>query len=124
MSKAKRRKPGRKRLTVEEHRKRGTFQPCRHGETDLSALGIDEADPTTWFTHFSPYEQRLWQRYLEAYIPGDRLACYHFIGWQAACESTEYWRRNRGDPPEAPEVTAYSAAKLADLFKRTKWRRR
>jgi hypothetical protein len=126
MSGVKRRKPGRKRLPAEEHRRRGTFQPCRHGDEGLSDLGLDEADPTTWFIHFSPDEQRLWQQYLERYIPGDRLACYHFISWQAAHESAKYWRLKRGDLgyPEDPLVTAHNVARLADLFKATKWRRR
>jgi hypothetical protein len=124
MSQLKRRKTGRKRLTAEQHRARGTFQPCRHGDKGLSELGLDEGDPTTWFIHFSPYEQHLWQQYLERYIPGDRLACYQFISWQAAHESAKYWRLKSGDKPEDPQVTAYNVARLADLFKATKWRRR
>jgi hypothetical protein len=36
MSAAERRKPGRPRLSASEHARRGTFQPCRHGETDPS----------------------------------------------------------------------------------------
>jgi hypothetical protein len=30
------RKPGRPRLSIDEHRRRGTFQACRHGERDQS----------------------------------------------------------------------------------------
>jgi hypothetical protein len=113
----------RKKLTPAEHARRGTFQPSRHGESARS-LGIDEADPTTWFRHHSPHAQALWSRYLAKYIPGNRLACYPFIAWLAAVEATEYWRQKRGDPPQAAAVRTYEAGKLADLFKRTQWRRR
>jgi hypothetical protein len=122
----KRRKPGRPALTAEQHRARGTFQPCRHADSGLSGTGVIEDDPTTWFVNFSPYERRLWAEYLVRYIPGDRLASYRFISWQAACESAAYWVRKRGDLgfPELPTVRAASTARLADLFKATKWRRR
>ena len=71
----------------------------------------------------SSYEQRLWRENVARYRPGNRLACYQFISWHAACESAAYWAQH-GDPPPDPAVTAYGAARLADLFKATKWRRR
>ena len=115
----------RKKLSPDEHRRRGTFQPVRHGD-QAALLGIDETDPETWFRHHSPAEQQLWKRYLASYIPGDRRACYHFISWWLTCETTAYWRAKRGDLgyPESPESKRHSAQRLADLFKATKWRRR
>ena len=112
----------RKKLSPGEHRRRGTFQPVRHGD-EAALLGIDEDDPSTWFQHHSEAEQRLWRRYLESYIPGDRLPCYRFISWWLACEGAEYWRRQRGEP-QNPLAKRHSAERLADLFKARKWRRR
>ena len=122
MSAAKRRKPGRKRLPVEEHRRRGTFQPVRHAVKRRLDTGFSEKRPSTWFVDWPPYEQRLWQEFLLRYVPGDRLACYHFISWQAACEVAAYWARP-GDPRRIGG-NGVGAARLADLFKATRWRRR
>jgi hypothetical protein len=114
----------RKRLTAEEHHRRGTYQPVRHGDERASGMGVDPEAPETWLVNFSPEEQRLGRLYLENYAPGHRLAFYRFIAWQAACEASDYWRARRGDPPPAPEIAAHNAAHLADLFRATKWRRR
>jgi hypothetical protein len=114
---------GRKRLSADEHHRRGTFQPSRHGEK-AALLGIDEADTSTWFRHHSPAEQHLWRQYLKAYIPGDRLPCYRFIAHWAACESVDYWRTQRGDPPPTAWARTTRAKTLADLFAATKGRRR
>jgi hypothetical protein len=91
----------------------------------VPGTNINEGDPATWFVHHPPHEQRLWARYLERYVPGDRLACYRFISWQWACESSAYWRAKRGQIWESsPEMEAHCAARLVDLFTATKWRRR
>jgi hypothetical protein len=115
----------RKKLSADEHKRRGTFQPVRHGD-QAALLGIDEDDPSTWFIHHTPREQWFWARYLEAYIPGARVPCYHYINWLSVVEASAYWRKQRGDLgyPESPEARAHSAAKLARLLAETQPRRR
>jgi len=115
------------RKSLEELKRSGTFRPSRHANRGVPGTNINESDPATWFVHCPPHEQRLWARYRERYIPGDRLACYRFISWQWACESSEYWRKKRGpiwESAQAPDHAARCAARLADLFAATKWRRR
>ena len=102
-------KRGPKALSAAEHQRRGTWRRDCHGRFTSAAMDgettapvMNPDDPETWFVHHRPYEQHLWRRYLESYVPGDRLACYQFIDHQAACESTDYWRLKHGGPPRTP----------------------
>lgn len=106
----------RKRLSADEHLRRGTYQRCRHEDRTPRRPLPDPESFYPWLEGLSPAAQWEGRRFLEQCIPGD---CEVFREYLEALAAFHRLPRTRETPID---VLGDAHARCCNLLTLVKWR--